>query len=212
MPIRSKQRHRRARTYCAIALACALATASAAASAADDPSSPLAPGYPMPEGYTKLVLSKQRGTGLVQIDAVYAPAGANALHFTALHGPKGHTHPGRVPIDVCVRDESSGEVVVIPQLSGAKALIEGCSLAGAEAASAARAATVLDALSSLAKVRFKPEYRSEYIAILNVATSAAPPDQALMELGNGVVVHERRPGLPPAARDDPAPAPHGETK
>jgi hypothetical protein len=165
---------------------------------AADAASPLAEGYSMPEGYTSLRVGKQEKTGRPQIDAVYAAPTGEALRFTVVRADKKHSRPGRLPIDVCVRDDRSGAVLLPPQLSGDTPLIEGCSTAADAGGGIARSNSILDALSSLAKVRFTPEYRSEYIALLNQATVAAPPDQALLELGDGVIIHEQKPPLPPA--------------
>jgi hypothetical protein len=161
----------------------------------------------LPKGFKSIEATEQEGTKFKQIDALYEdPAEGSSIRFTTARGSKEMAEPGRHAIDVCVRDGKSGEPLLDPQIFGAKPLIEGCTRETRAPESAKkRYPQILDALDSLASVRFKPEYRPEFIALINQTTRAVPEGQEHTEIGGGVLIHKKRPALPPPPSAPAAP-------
>ena len=177
-----------------------------AARAEEAKSSVLADGDSLPKGFKSIDATEQESTKWRQIDALYEAADGSSIRFTTVRGSKEMAQPGRPAIDVCVRDAKSGEPLLDPQIFGAKPMIEGCTRETRAPESATkRYPQILDALDSLASVRFKPEYRSEFIALINQTTRAVPEGQEHTEIGGGVLIHKKRPALPPHPGEPAAP-------
>jgi hypothetical protein len=183
----------------------AVLTVAATVRAQDRKSDVLDGGDTLPKGFESIEASELPGTKWRRIDAVYGdPTNGITIRFTTVRGSKDMAEPGRQPIDVCVRDAKTGELLLDPQIFGATAMIEGCAR-GAHASESAKKhyPQILEALDLLASVRFKPEYRPEFIALVNQTTRAIPDGQEHTELGGGLIIHKKGPALPAAV---PAPA------
>jgi hypothetical protein len=161
-------------------------------------------GDRLPKGFESIEASELPDTKWRRIEALYTdPSDASTIRFTTVRGSKEMGQPGRAAIDVCVRDAKTGELLLDPQIFGPKAMIEGCAH-GAKAPESAkkRYPQILAALDALVSVRFKPEYRSEFIALVNQTTRAIPDGQEHTELGGGVIIHKKGPALPVAPSGD----------
>jgi hypothetical protein len=171
---------------------------SGVAVAEDHASDVLASGYKLPKGFTSIQATEQPATKWQQIDALYTdPVSGGALRFTAVRGSKEMAEPGRHPIDVCIRDAKTGDVLLPPQQFSSKPLIEGCSASSEiSEASKKRSGEVLQALDALTTVRFKDEYRPEYVAIVNQSMYIVSEGKMPTAFGGGVIIHNKNPQLP----------------
>jgi hypothetical protein len=197
-------------------LAVLLLLGVAGVAVAEEPTSDvLASGYKLPKGFTSIKVTEQPETKWRQIDALYTDSTSGAsLRFTAVRGSKDMAEPGRHPVDACIRDGKSGTVLLPPHLFGSRPLIEGC---GADSASAEegkkRSGEILEALDALTTVRFKDEYRPEYVALVNQSMHIVSEGKMPTAFGGGVIIHNKNPQLParsngtaqPPAKDDAAP-------
>ena len=175
-----------------------VAPLSSAALAEERSSDVLASGYELPKGFTSIKASEQAATKWQQVEALYTdPATGSTLRFTAVRGSQDMAEPGRHPIDVCIRDAKTGAVLLPPQQFSSKALIEGCSVSSEiTEESKKRSGEVLQALDALTTVRFKDEYRPEYVAIVNQSMSIVSEGKMPTAFGGGVIIHNKNPGLP----------------
>ena len=180
-----------------VALLC-VAGASSSAAAGDHASNVLASNDKLPKGFTSIQATEQPTTKWKQIDALYTDAASGAsLRFTTVRGGKDMAEPGRYPIDVCIRDAKTGQVLMPPQIFGDKPLIEGCTMkAVAEEEGKKRSGEILQALDALTTVRFKDEYRPEYVALVNQSMSIVSEGKMPTAFGGGVIIHNRNPELP----------------
>jgi hypothetical protein len=194
--VRNRLRYARIAT-----LAAMLGALAAGSSMAEEPKSDvLDPADGLPKNFTSIQSSEEPETKWRRIEALYRdPADGSTIRFTTVRGAKDMGEPGRHAIDVCVRDGKSGELLLAPQIFGAKPLIGECTReAKVSEAAPKRYPQILQALDSLAGVRFKAEYRPEYIALINQTTRAVPEGQEHTELGGGVLIHKKSPPLPGA--------------
>ena len=175
------------------------------AGAQESTSSVIAPGYRLPKGFTSIQASEVADTKWRRIDALYTdPTDRTSLRFTTVRGNTEVAEPGRDPIDVCIRDGNTGEVVLAPQVFGAKPMIEGCVKAEPEREqSNDRSAQILHALDALSTVRFKDEYRPEYIALMNQSMRVVGATGTPTPFGGGVLIHRKAPELPAQTVEPP---------
>jgi hypothetical protein len=177
----------------ALALVTSFAAIAAPAFAADDV---LASKYKLPKGFTSIQATEQPETKWMQIEALYTdPTGGGSLRFTTVRGTKDMAEPGRNPVDVCVRDGKSGEVLLPPHIAGNRPLIPDCKLASKEAGKD-RSGDILEALDALTTVRFKDEYRAEYVALVNQSMQIVSEGKMPTAFGGGVIFHNKNPQLP----------------
>jgi len=59
-----------------------------------------------------------------------------------------------------------------------------------------RSAQILQALDALSTVRFKDEYRPEYIALMNQSMRVVSETGTPTPFGGGVLIHRKSPELP----------------
>jgi hypothetical protein len=151
----------------------------------EGPRDVLADGSSLPPGLTSL-----QATGAVddegqRIEGIFHDAASGAtVRYTTV---RSFTYDGTpdepvYPVDVCIRDASTGEVLFTPDVFGDRSLIEGCEgddedgfvhIPNSEAAQRKREAA-LAGLAALRSVRFKAEYTAERETLVGKSSSIAP--------------------------------------
>jgi hypothetical protein len=124
------------------------------------------------------------------------------LRFTTVQGGEEMAEPGVQPIDVCIRDGKTGEVLIPPRVFGDSPMIEGCAKTDlASEAGRARSGQLLRALDALTTVRFQEPYRPEYVALVNQSMRITRESATPAPFGGGVILHGKTPELPAGATE-----------
>ena len=185
-----------------ISLLACLALSLGCSAPDEGPRDVIADGYSLPPGFTSLQATGPRNAEGQRIEGILHDAtSGTTVRYTMARGSKWDVAPGEPihPVDVCVRDASTGEVLLMPHVFADRSLIEGCGgeddddahdegdqgHANANSAEMQRKRdAALAGLAALRSVHFKAEYEPERETLVD---DSIPPAAFAVPQGGRVV-------------------------